>query len=205
MATPLQQNSIIAVTAWQLYQGQLLLNVNHYQFQDLAQAPDYRVEMNALLADLNAVGSLAERMADACHEDWELTRLTAQPVFPVRLASQELAVNRAGAKPGTAAPSNVAGVITKHTDLATRYGIGSWHQGGLRAVDVENGVIANDLDTDLTNIGIQVNAARDGTNPNVFVAVLWNINTPNRVTEITGTSVRDTSRVMRRRTLRVGV
>jgi hypothetical protein len=177
----------------------------HYEFTQIGGAADYRAEMTALLASINLAGQINARMIAAASSGWTLTRVSAQPIYPTRLKAVFLDIGTVGAKSGTQAPSNVAATVTKTTDLATRYGVGSWHQGGLIASDVQGGSIAAGLRVELAALGSELSDVVDGTNPGTFVPVIWNLITPVRRTDIQGYIVQDTSRVMRRRTLRLGV
>lgn len=205
MPTALTNGSIIQVTWWQTYQGQELLNVQNYRFAQGTPITDYRSELADLLNLINAAGDISALQVLCCSTGWNQDFVTAQPIYPFRLALVNSNVNAPGVKAGTQAPANVAADITKQSDVAARYGIGTWHQGGLVASDVAGGMVSGGLETLLGNLADKIIEVKTTASGGVYTPVLWGAANPLRVTEITDYELQTQSRVMRRRTVGVGV
>jgi hypothetical protein len=203
--TPIAHNSIIQTTWWQSYQGQQLMNINHYQYRLVGGNPDYRAEMTDLLNQFGAGTPINAMMAACCSTGWTLDYVTAQPVYSTRLKAVTSYPNLAGLKAGGQAPSNVAADIIKETDFATRWGLGMWHQGGLISTDVAGGVLSGAINTALQTLApllVQQITLASGA---ICQPVIWNIRVPTRVSDLGNWTVLGTSRVMRRRTHFLGV
>lgn len=204
MPTPLETGSIVQVVCYQTYNGQLMLNTLHYKYTNTGGAPDYEDACNELLDELFTAGDLRDDILTVLHTSASLDRITAQPVFPTRLTAINRNVNAAGLRGGDAAPQNQAAVISKTSVFATRYGRGSWHQGGLIAADNVAGKISFGLSGVLAQIASDILAERALATLGTMTPVLWSKKVPSRITPVKGTIVQPNLRVMRRRTIGVG-
>lgn len=205
MATPLLDGSIIGVTFWTTYQNQQLLNTLHYWFQLPGNAPAFRPELADFLSQIQAAGGIKDKVIAMMHTSAKLQYIGAQVLFPTRLKTVYAEPGAAGLKTGTEAPSNVAAVLTKESDFATRWGVGSWHQGGLTQADVVGGSISTALQVQMSALGAQILLAQTTPSGATYTPIIWSPQFPSRITPILDTYSQDTSRVMRRRTHRLGI
>lgn len=203
MPTPLIGDSIIQVIIETNLNTQRLLNVLHYQV-DSVGALDYNVALNALLGTLQSPGDVVETLSNCQSEDAQIRRISAQPVYPARLAiiSGVLAIDGGVAQP--ALPQNTSLVVTKRSDLATRYGTGSIHIPGIPTTFVSNGFITGAANAAMVLFADAASAPKLAGG-NTYTPVLWNLATPGRVTVWDRYVIQETSRVMRRRTVGVGI
>lgn len=204
MPTPLADGAIVQISVIYSQNSQTLINTLHYKYSNAGGAPDYRDAMNELLNELQTAGDLEDDIAAAMHNTCTLIRWEAQPVYPSRFSKVTRTMNRAGARGGTALPQNVSAVITKQTDLATRYGRGTWHAVGLVTTDNDNGKVSFGLNGVLDQIGQDIAFDRALATLGTMVPVIWVRGVPARATPITSYKVEDTLRIMRRRTVGVG-
>lgn len=190
--------------------GQTLLNTCHYRYDaNVGPGDDFEDFAPAMTARLNAADNVIDSMLDVLSNDITLEEIRLQPVHPVRYAPYVLEVNKVGQVATPAVPVNCAAVFTKRSLLATRYGIGSWHQGGIPAA-VYNRATGLFTFADLNVIATQLGNAFEGNfipdGMTGFVhGILWNYQTPLRITDIAEITPQLSARVMRRRTVGLGI
>lgn len=206
MPTPLTDGAIVQVVLRSNMNQQVMLNVLHYKFSKVGGANDYVVVMQDLGTELAKAGSLCEKFSQAVHSTTNLLQLDLQPVFPQRLTAFTKPIGLIGTQLGVAAPQNVSAVIEKLSDIAARFGRGSFHLGGLAAQNFANGVLNDAFKTNsLTPLAVEINKERDLANGGSCLAVLWNKSNANRATPMNGFKVMPEVRTMRRRTIGVGI
>lgn len=203
MPTPLLPDAVVQVIIETNLNSQRLLNVLHYQ-ADGTGAADYNVALNALIGVLLTPGDLVDTLSACQSNEAQIRRISAQPVYPARLAiiSEVQAIDGTVAQP--ALPQNTSLVVTKRSDLATRYGVGSIHIPGIPTTFVANGFITGAASAAMTAFADQASGQKMAAGI-IWTPVLWNLATPGRVTVWDRYVIQDTSRVMRRRTVGVGI
>jgi len=189
--------------------GSTYLNTFHLEYLDtLGAVDDETAFFGAYLTQAEAVNQLIDDLRDITSDSLNFVDHRLQKIRAARHAPLVSQLSLAGTIAGDAMPGNVAMVATKRSDLATRYGIGSWHQPGMpyasatTPADWDSAAMAG-LSTALNN---WFNLGR--TPPGMVGVVwptLWNATTPLRKTRITTITVQPTIRVMRRRTKGVGI
>lgn len=203
MARPLLNGSIVQVIVESQLNRQTMLNILHYRY-DGSTAPDYTVVCADLRDKLIDTDQLVLRMADCCSEETFFRRLYVQPVWTERLAAIVATTSFIGAVAGPALPQNCAGVITKRSDFATRWGVGGIHVGGLPITFGDKGELSAAAFPPFIALGDYCSQPVNAGGA-VWTPVLWNINQPDRVTVWDRFQLQETLRVMRRRTVGVGV
>lgn len=204
MAAPLPANSIVQVTIQSRMNNQTLLNVLTYQTGSVASV-SYATTLDDLLTQLKAAGSLIPAMGLCLNANCTITQLWAQPVYPDRLAPifQSSGIN-GDQDSGYALPQNQALVIEKIGDPATRWGRGSFHLGGLDGQAISVGTINPAQDTLMRALADQLRTVMTGGVVSFFPC-LWSPKVPTRITRWNRYKVQQTARVMRRRTVGVGI
>lgn len=170
---------------------------------------DYNATANAFLAWQTGLTGFIPKLQACLSNQVTFVTHELQPIYPTRLRSQlNILPGTAGTQAGLALPTNTAQTITKTTDLATRYGIGSMHlpPGDINSVSVGTGQWT------IVQFGLLNTVALHIVGPwlsvvlaDVWEPVLWNQATPARVTPITSAKVQETIRVERRRTVGLGI
>lgn len=202
--TPLATGSVILATFEGTSNGQQIINTHHFEFVQPGGAPDYRVELNDLLDKLTVAGGWADDILAAANVSYKLEAIHAQPITPQRMTRVTRIVGTAGSRGGTALPQNVAAVIERKSDNATRWGRGNWHFCGLQVGDATNGIVQAAMLALLATVGDNFATTYVLTNGGEMRPILWSPKVPGRKTPITAFSVKNTVRVMRRRTVGLG-
>jgi hypothetical protein len=169
--------------------------------------PDYGAIMTEIFDDITRVNDLYDRWRQQISQSVINVKIYIQPVYPIRLSARVFTPPLpTGAVVGTDMGTNTAAVITKTSDVATRFGRGSIHLPGMvvEHIDADSnewGAAYLAALADLKNAMLNTYTLDD------FVElrpVLFSLKHPDRVTDVTGGIVQPTPRVERRRTLRVG-
>jgi len=188
---------------------QRFLNIQHYRVtsssssnSDTADSQSFADHLAALTGGAELIGIWKAEMS----EDWILRDVRAQKVDPTRSAYAEAAINAQGLDAGPADVQNAAVVVTKRGTSGTRKGIGGVHFGGFRPTKFSQGNISAATETWWGNMEPLYTASQTvAANGVIYAPVIYNPgSTPNYQTVFSWT-LQDTVRVMRRRTLRVGV
>lgn len=204
MATPLTDGSILLVTLQCKQNNQLILNTLHYEYDKPGGAPDYTVPCTELINLFQVVGDLQSKVQAITVSTYQLVQWIVQPVYPDRLAPVVKPLGIFGNNSSPPAPQNVAAVVSKLSPIATRYGRGSWHQGGLASTDSVGGNITGAVVPLLNNVGQLISQERTLLTSGLAHPILWNKKVPGRKVIIDNYRTETTSRVMRRRTVGVG-
>lgn len=202
-------DAIIEVVFRGILFGQTTMSVMHYRVA--AQAPagvSVQAEM-AQLADIfndDTVGELKGLYRAVCPNAYTMTQVSVQPVYPLRYRKTVRATNSAGIG-GDSTTANVQAAITLTTDFAGRNQIGGIHppcptsmaSGGILDGDYVNalGDLGQSLITPVSNVGLESS----------YQLVIWHrgIQPPLSYTGVTGYIPQTEARVMRRRTVGLGI
>ena len=205
----LPNNAVLLYTIRYSQAGQTFLNTAHFKYTDnITGVDDYATYANAILDRFELAANIIADLADLMHPSITIVDHRIQQVHPVRLAPIIHTLGVPGLATGTALPTNTAAVVTKRSEFATRWGIGSWHQPGLPSSALTSaGVMATTWldDLELALAGpLTVAFVPTAMNGEVN-GVLWNITTPLRFTDVNSIQAQSTPRVMRRRTVGLGI
>lgn len=136
--------------------------------------------------------------------DWKKLRL--QRVHPTRSAFQEVLGLGAGLHVAAATTANVNAVITKRTLVGTRRGVGRMSGTPLAPDQYTAGLLTAGTLSEYNTVGTVLNdVLGGGADATEIEPVLWSRATPTTSLLVTSAAAQDTVRVMRRRTLRVGI
>lgn len=208
MPTPIVPSAVCLLTIRATLAGQTILTTINISQRNPVPVPDYfTVGQNLCINEGTAAGQMVDLMAQATCNVLTFNEIIFQPIYPNRYAAvSEVIVGKTGVISSTCLPPNVAGTLTKGSINATRWGRGSIHLAGFPASAVNAGVWSNAQQLLMNNIAAHVLGGFKG-NPGdpVWDAVLWNHKLPARTTVVNQCYAQETSRVERRRTVRVGI
>jgi len=209
VATELTDGDILLYTLVCEYQGQRILNTWHLKVtQFTPDNIDYEDAATAILTELSGLGDLIDQLEAITVNAYNYVEHRIQRVWPTRNRTVVQLLGTSGTLLGTGSTVNQAAVVTKYGNVATRYGIGSWHQCGLPAsYYTTTGRIDPSAVTALTAAVAMLTAIGDieGFAGTEASPVLWSHLVPARVTPIQQVVGQSTARVMRRRTVGVGI
>lgn len=211
-------NTFVELRIEYIVNDQLCMNVLHYRPGVPGVGPVRDLVASFLAAVVGqGAGGLLDSMAQLMSQETAISRVVAQPVFPVRYRINELDVNIPGVKASTISRQNTGLTLTKRGDLGNRTNIGSFHLGGMGDASFAFGEIAPGefarVGTLANNLKFTITDAVEGIDYYPVIANKEKIpdTDPPKYrfkgsTVITDVDVPDISaRVMRRRTLRLGI
>jgi len=209
MPGPLQNGNVLQLSFFGLYQSQRIINtwnleIDQFEPEDL----DYEEYVNALIDDFLITDGVVEKLQDTWIATYTVQEVRVQKVYPTRERAVIRTVTALGAISGTGAPANVAAVVTKQGDAAGRFAQGSWHHCGVPSASLTTtGGVAAGYADDIKNAlqAIVDIGSPTGFDGSTAQSVLWSPKVPARKTPITNLVAQSTSRVMRRRTVGVGI
>lgn len=198
---------VIALTYNGEYANQQIRNVLHYRAANNGTSATPEGDLLAICQDFAdpLTNPITAALQNCCVTDMAWTGVTAQRVFPTRTIMMTQNNSWPGGVAGTGLPPNTAAVVTKRTNTPGRRGVGSVHITAIDQNLVTNGVI-NDLTT-FDAFATALLAARTVAaitltlDPGLYNPGLL----PFHFTRLFDTIAQDTIRVMRRRTVRVGI
>lgn len=200
---------VIALTYKSTYQSQQIRYVLHWRVTVPGTSTTPEADLDAMAANfINAgVNTLLDSLLNVHVAGFVFNSAEAQRVSPTRTISMESATDSPGTVVGTESPANTAVVITKRTLTAGRRGIGSLHLSGFDSTSQTNGILVAPLLALYQTVSTEVLNARTVTavgmsiEPGLFNPGMG----PSFFSRLFDTNVQDTIRVMRRRTVRVGI
>lgn len=187
--------------------SQRCLNVLHYRVTVASTSDDYAVAAMAVAQRFSSGVDNPGLPLVACFaENVTWVNTTVQRVYPTRNRKVTDAVGLPGTIAADCKASNVAGVITKYTDTATRRGIGALHVGGVPETAYQGGFVQGDYLDRLTALANTLDLTVIVTLETTTVQpVLWSPSTPSTTLRVTDAKPQTTLRVMRRRTVGLGI
>lgn len=209
-------DDIVQVTARLSLFNQTLLNTFHYRVS-LVNAPvNYESAIVGLDGHLSNTNNLWDKYVACLQQDVTLVEVWYQRVSPTRLYVQKKTKGTVGLRVTDSFTANVAAFIERRTATATRRSVGGIHVptsgGGGSTV---GGLLTVGLKADLQALadqmmaGFTTNTGFIGWTPVLFgpfrPAKGDKPAVPEHYEDLIDTSVWDTTRVMRRRTVGVGI
>lgn len=205
MALPL--GGVVELTLKGKLLDQAIMNVFHYQVDTVSTAPTVEDEMSDFILDVQSGGptTLLDTYLACMPSNYVLNEITAQAISPIRYVRVTEVVNLVGLRT-TASSSNVQAAVTFRTSLSGRKFVGKKFLP-LPASDIVNGMVGavqkgliqSFADRWLQNV---VPALSGG----IYAPVIWHRNSPaTPPTRIRSGFPQDTQRVIRRRTVGLGI
>jgi hypothetical protein len=205
---PLPLSAIIEAAYVGECNGQTVMNIFHYRVETQSSIADVGAEV---LVFRQAFGSLGGGSMLAAYllcmpTNYTLTRVTAQPIYPTRYRRNTQGNEVAGTGSAAALTSNLQASITLTTDLAGRN-----QNGGKRLLLPGDGFLDGNLvDAQFDALGTlgaaMILPVTAGSGGGIYNACLFH-RPPSvgQYTDITGFIVQRSVRVMRRRTVGLGI
>lgn len=187
--------------------GQRIISTYHYRIDAITGTPDAQVAALELLQKLNDAGGIRATYLACVNNDYLMLEEWCQRIAPQRLAAVRNTVNLNGLyAAGVSRTANTAASITRRGVLATRSSISSLHVPIGQSIDeMADGFLTQDLKDVLTThaaqIPLQVTTA---TGAITWTPVIPFVANPVASHDIEIAFVQDTTRTMRRRTVRLG-
>jgi hypothetical protein len=208
VAAPYSINSgdIVQFTVWQRLFGQTVLNRMHYQVNGPTQL-NGPAELQIFLGNAAAGSNWPSIVRQRQSHDLKVEKFSAQKISTTRWAAEWAVANTEGGNAGASLPSNVNIVFQKHVPQASRRGLqGRMHVAGIPS--------DNFLGDNLTNAAYLVwnstcitflTQIAGGTGV-FYTPVIWsNAGGVRHVAELDKVSVSTEARIMRRRTVGLGI
>lgn len=202
--------TVIEMTLVIRYNLQTMMLIRHYQQDqdegvDIPDGPGALTEL-ALSWDDETEG-ITKRYSTFAYTEITFPYVRAQAIYPVRFAYRSYDPNWSGGNAeGVPLPQNVTGVISFRSDFTGPHSHGNSFITGLQTDHVEAGVL-----TEAGKLGLEVIAGTllgpivTTTTPATFYPIIFNRTTPTANQKITNAVIQDQSRVMRRRTVGLGI
>lgn len=210
MPRVLTDGAILEVTLVGDLNGSTSLNILHYRAEGVTGSPDFTSQAQEFFDSLNALGGLLERYKDCISDDWFSREVRLQLISPVRYSYQTFLWTGTGTEAQPALPPNDSIMLIKRNVLTGRRNRGSLHLPGVPVTFVAEGRITTAASLVVNNLGDVMVEAITGvaTPPNpahLFVPVIFNKDNPIVSPRFDSATAQFTSRVMRRRTVGLGI
>lgn len=188
-----------------LWHGQKVLSTFYWGINTVTGAPSNAAFIAALDAQLLSGGNLVLKFLPCAPPQYTLVERWHQFVAPLRTQKVIVTSGLAGTGATASTTANVANVITRRGDLANKHNVGSLHVPASNAnVGYANGLIGAAQQALLQTLATQMLAPVVMAGVGSVLPILWFKPSILNATPITSTTVQQTIRVMRRRTVGVG-
>jgi len=186
--------------------GQLILNTFWYRLSSEVTPVHKGEACDEIQSELSNAGGLIDDFIACMPGQYTLNNVWVQPIDPVRYVKSIYPKGTIGGSGIVGETPNIAGVITRRGSAATKKALGSLHLLLPTAVTVMNdGLIEAAHKTKMNTLADEMEKNLTPANNNIYVPCLRNGPLPSEYHDIGECFAQDTVRVMRRRTVRVGV
>lgn len=207
---PIAAGDVVQVIIESQVLQQTMLNVLYYRAKAGVPGTEYFIildELNTAIAESQNAG-IVPYMIPMMGPNAEVVRIQSQRVYPTRDLYLRTPVGVVGTQNDDCDASNLAAVIVKRGERTGRGKSGTFHLGGLPMTSYALGRMTAGSRTLLTALADKLNDPQlSAGGESLFVPGMFNptMGAPNNFNEIVACDVQDTVRVMRRRTVGVGI
>jgi len=205
MGRPL--GSIIQATIKYVCNSQVCLNVLHYEVQNVSSHDSAQDEQLAFLSRFNAVSDVIAKLKDCLSQEATIVEAWAQFIRPTRYAKSVLELDAIGGVVSDCHAQNLAATIVKRTEFGGDWAHGSLHLGGVPNNGYSGGLLEPAY-KDLVEV-LAAQLLEDVASPTgggIYAPVLLHPPAAHGgSTLLSGSEVMDELRVMRRRTVGLGI
>lgn len=190
--------------------GQITLSTFWYNIASLGSAANLSQFYNDVNDQVQDADGLADKFALCCPADWAFLRVWVQVIYPIRYAAAKFVNGDIGGD-GEALAANHAAVILRRGDLANRKNVSTLHVPlAVVAENVEDGILKpGGVKVKLVDLAVALlqPISLAGSTPGRMDPIVTNPRNGTPPTEalLTQAAVMDTARVMRRRTVGLGI
>lgn len=193
-----------AVVSYQ-FAAQQCLNVSHWKFGTDAGAVDGVAAINEFDGLFNAGLGYVRKLANCMHVNAIIQQVSYQWIFPTRYAYRTKAPTvGVGQIAGAALPPNVALALERFNDNTTRHDRGEMHIGAVPGIFVDNGSVTGAAQLNFDELITKATSVIVGFGT-TYTPILFNRAAPAQSKVVLAGRLRQTSRVLRRRTVGVGI
>ena len=203
----LNVGDIVSVTYWGTLFAQRVMNVLHYRISVDSTAATYEEAAEDLaFSMISGASSPGLAMLDAQGAEYTCNEVRVQKVNGLRERYVPYLANLSGVHAGACTTPNVSAVIIKRSASVSRRGLGTFHLPGIPETGYVNGALTAGYTTLMNLIAARLlNPVTVVLETTVANPVLWTIGSdPVYYPLVTATTV-PTLRIMRRRTVGLGI
>lgn len=206
---PVNNGDIAAVTIWATYQASKILNVFHYEAIVPGGEPDGPGEVQNLAQEF--VANVVDPAAGTRWLDWTVpgyifNYAVAQIVYPIRRYYLDTDISEPGIEVGDGCPSNAGATALLRSNKVGRGRSGSKHFTGMANLTLANGQVQAGLKTQIEETLDKALANIPGVAAGLtWEPRIWNAAKPGDINRIISRYVYPEVRIMRRRTLHLGI
>lgn len=206
----LTQGAVVSLSHVGYQDGQTVMLTHHWRVNYVTLPTiEANIAIGLLHEELNADDGLFDKYTNALSIDIGGIEPSYQVIYPVRFSRQPMETTfDQGILEGTAMPPNVSAAITLRSDFAGRGEVATKHIGALPVLAVNNGLIVDDhrgFYAEIAQKLIEVITVESDATEIEFIPVIYKRSAPNESPVLKGYSIPVTSRVMRRRTVGLGI
>ena len=208
---PVVNGDLCQLTMFATYQASKILNVWHYEavITGGGTVADGPAEMTNIMSKFET--TVWNPAAGTTWPEWTVQTmvfdyLQAQIIDPIRRYYMLRVLGQSGDIAGGGVPSNVGATVSFQSNTVGRGRTGSKHFTGLLNADVAGGNIAVGLYTKIGDTSQKSVANIAGTDPSLtWQARIWSNAHPTERSKVVSQYTNPNVRIMRRRTLHVGI
>lgn len=206
---PINNNDVAQVTVFATYQASKILNVFHYKAITPAPVATGNAEVNRLVTqfiDKVIQPAAGVKWIDSVVNTFRFDYVQGQIVAPQRryYTFEELTADGGVLQPGC--PSNIGATVSYQSATVGRGRSGSKHYTGFANADLVNGTVRAAVLDQLRSITANTLLTLTGLDPGLtWEPIIFNFAKPTERNGIASTYAHPETRVMRRRTLHVGI
>lgn len=212
MASPVISGDIIQVVYRTILFEQNILNVLHYRVSQPIGTPSYTEDLDFLtgLLEPGNPGTLGTAIRTALATNATILDITLQRIYPNRSFYLRTPLGLAGQSTlGEATAANVSAVVSKQSEAAGRGRTGSFHLGGVPAAGYTFGRLTAAFRADMVPVAdaLKADITDPGTEAVLMVPGMFGLapGQPDPFRRVVQTFTQDTLRIVRRRTVGVGI
>lgn len=217
MAYPIDPNDVIQLNIVGFIHGQEVMNTLHYKMsQTSPSVADGETLLNALFTDMDQAGGLLDLWAQTMPANLGGIFIELQKIYPLRYRKKVYTPTVTFGNRAASTTTNNAAVISLHGDAATRRSVGNKHLV-TGPSDIDGGLLDPGYKGAVTDLMEQM-LVEYTLGTSVIIPIIWGKPRsaytqcgrdypalPALRTTVVGGIVEETARVMRRRTVGLGV
>lgn len=202
----LQVGDKILVTVNNRLCSQVVLNTQRYTVTSVTGSSSIDSCLIGLIAKIREASGWVTLLRNVYPQNLQVVSVWAQVISPIRYRKVVVNVNQSGNREPDAVTANTAAVLTRFSEQASRAGISNMHIPIAPAEEnYIDGELTGALITAMQTLGQAIVAPVTVTNPSAVYQPVVNFSGLTSQANVAGYSVGTTGRVMRRRTVRVGI
>jgi len=198
----------LLITFEGIHMGQQVMTTTCWRVTSFGPVPDGSAMLEAVYTAITAAGKLYPTWRDCLSEEVTGIKMKLQWVQPVRYAHRQFDVTpNTGDVVGVSMPSNVAAVITRRTDGVGPGQFGNLHMPGVPRTFISDGYLTTDATLVYAAFAVEAItgfSATAGADTADFKPEPYSQTAPLVENPYTTYAIQDTSRVERRRSIRLG-